>query len=135
MVFGEESFFADMAVVGAARHNRGCIFTDATEIGRRTFIGNAAITKPGTRLKDNILIGVLSMPPAEQSLIVSGSNWLGSPAIFLPRRQQCEKFDEGVTYKPPIRLYAVRLTIEFFRIVLPSTLVVTTAMSSTLLAR
>jgi non-ribosomal peptide synthetase-like protein len=134
MVFGEESFFADMAVVGAARHNRGCIFTDTTEIGRRTFIGNAALTRPGTRLKDNILIGVLSVPPGEQELLVSGSNWLGSPAIFLPRRQQCQKFDEGVTYKPPIRLWAIRLTIEFFRVVLPPTLLGTTAMYSILVA-
>jgi non-ribosomal peptide synthetase-like protein len=51
-----------------------------------------------------------------------GSSWLGSPAIFLPRRQQSAKFDESVTFRPTARLYALRLSIEFFRLALPAVL-------------
>jgi non-ribosomal peptide synthetase-like protein len=52
----------------------------------------------------------------------SGTSWLGSPALFLPRRQQCEGFGENVTYNPPFYLVAYRLFVEFLRIVLPPTL-------------
>jgi non-ribosomal peptide synthetase-like protein len=66
------------------------------------------------------LIGVLSITPHKQ--VETGTSWLGSPAIFLPRRQASEKFDESLTYNPPVWLIACRLAIEFFRVILPSTL-------------
>ena len=88
LVVGAESFVADLAVVGTARHYRGCIALGVTEIGVRTFVGNAALVPSNTRLPDNSLIGVQSVPPAHQ--IEAGTAWLGSPAIFLPRRQESE---------------------------------------------
>jgi len=127
MDFGEECFLADMASMGAAFHHRGCILTDKTKIGTRTFIGNAALVNPQTDLKDNMLIGVLSVPPENDA--PSGSNWLGSPAIFLPRRQESKKYREAVTYKPPLHLVILRLTIEFFRTVMPVTIVATAMMA------
>jgi non-ribosomal peptide synthetase-like protein len=51
-----------------------------------------------------------------------GSSWLGSPAIFLPRRQASQYFAESRTYKPLVRLVAYRLFVEFFRVVLPASL-------------
>jgi non-ribosomal peptide synthetase-like protein len=65
------------------------------------------------------LIGVLSVPPHS---IDPGSSWLGSPAIYLPRRQASAAFDEKRTYRPPTRLVAARLAVEFLRVVLPATL-------------
>jgi non-ribosomal peptide synthetase-like protein len=120
LVLGAESFVADLAVVGAARHYRGCIALGVTEVGVRTFVGNAALVPSNTRLAHNSLIGVLSVPP--QQATEPGTSWLGSPAIFLPRRQNSGKFDESVTYRPTARLVACRLAIEFLRVTLPSVL-------------
>jgi ABC-type polysaccharide/polyol phosphate transport system ATPase subunit len=43
----------------------------------------------------------------------------------LSKRQVSEKFDEGLTYRPPARLVACRLAIEFFRVTLPAVLLST----------
>lgn len=129
MVVGAESFVADLAVMGAARHFRGAIALGVTEIGVRTFVGNAALVPSNTKLPDNSLIGVQSVPPAQA--IEAGSAWLGSPAMFLPRRQESQKFDESVTFRPSARLVACRLTIEFFRVCLPSVLLATFGMIGT----
>jgi len=53
--------------------------------------------------------------------VEAGTSWLGSPAIFLPRRRESPKFEEARTFCPPVRLVACRLAIEFFRVVLPPT--------------
>lgn len=132
LVLGAESFVADLAVVGSARHHCGCIALGVTEIGVRTFVGNAALVPSNTRLADNSLIGVQSVPPLQP--IEPGTSWLGSPAIFLPRRQVSEKFDESVTFHPPARLVACRLAIEFLRVVLPSVLLSTFVLLGTLAA-
>jgi non-ribosomal peptide synthetase-like protein len=132
LVVGAESFVADLAVVGAARHHRGCVALGVTEIGVRTFVGNAALVPSDTRLADNSLIGVQSVPPAHP--IENGTSWLGSPAIFLPRRQASDKFDESVTFRPPPRLVACRLAIEFFRVTLPAMLFSTFGLLGTLFA-
>jgi non-ribosomal peptide synthetase-like protein len=132
LVLGAESFVADLAVVGAARHHRGRIALGVTEVGVRTFVGNAALVPSTTRLADNSLLGVQSVPPAHP--IEKGTSWLGSPAIFLPRRLAIDKFDESVTFRPAARLVACRLAIEFFRVVLPSVLLSTSGLLGTLLA-
>jgi non-ribosomal peptide synthetase-like protein len=132
LVLGAESFVADLAVLGAARHYRGSIALGVTEVGVRTFVGNAALVPSNTRLAHNSLIGVQSVPPAQA--VEPGTSWLGSPAIFLPRRQASQKFDESVTFRPPARLVACRLSIEFFRVVLPSVLLAVFGLLGTLAA-
>jgi non-ribosomal peptide synthetase-like protein len=132
LVLGAESFVADLAVLGAARHYRGAISLGVTEIGVRTFVGNAALVPSNTRLPDNSLIGVQSVPPARE--IEAGTAWLGSPAMFLPRRQASAKFDDSVTFRPTGRLVACRLAIEFFRVFLPAVLLTTFGMLATLVA-
>jgi non-ribosomal peptide synthetase-like protein len=121
LVLGEESFVADLAVLGAACHHKGVIALGTTQLGTRCFVGNAAQVPGNTQLADGTLIGVHSVPPARPA--EPGSSWLGSPAIFLPRRQSSGSFDESVTYRPSKRLIATRLAIEFFRVVLPAVLV------------
>jgi non-ribosomal peptide synthetase-like protein len=132
LVLGAESFVADLAVLGAARHHAGCIAVGLTEVGVRTFVGNAALVPSNTRLAHNSLIGVQSVPPAQA--IEPGTAWLGSPAIFLPRRQASQKFDESLTFRPPVRLVACRLAIEFFRVTLPSVLLSVFGLLGTLVA-
>ncbi len=114
---GRETFVADMAAVGAARYHNGLVALGRTRLGSRTFVGNAALVPGGTRLADGVLIGVHSLPPERPA--EPGTSWLGSPAIFLPRRQESEAFDENVTYRPKRSLVALRLAVEFLRVLGP----------------
>jgi non-ribosomal peptide synthetase-like protein len=120
LTLGAECFVADLAVIGAARFYNGFVVLGETELGARGFVGNAALVPGDTRLAHDSLLGVLSVPPNHP--VEPGSSWLGSPAIFLPRRQASDKFDEALTYRPPAQLVACRLAIEFLRTILPSAL-------------
>jgi non-ribosomal peptide synthetase-like protein len=119
LVLGSESFVADIVSIGAATFHNGWVALGRTEVGNRTFLGNASVIKAG-RLPDNCLIGVQSATPGDG--LRPGSSWLGSPAIFLPRRQPSKRFSESLTFKPPFRLVAYRLFVELFRIVMPASL-------------
>jgi non-ribosomal peptide synthetase-like protein len=120
LTLGPECFVADIAAVGPARYAAGMVALAPTELGTRCFVGNAALVPCGRQLADGSLIGVQSVPPAEA--LPAGSSWLGSPAIFLPRRQESADFGEARTFRPPARLVAGRLSVEFFRVLLPPTL-------------
>ena len=119
---GAESFIADGVVLGAARQEPGALRLETTRIGRRTFVGNSGLLPTGADLGDEVLIGVLSKPPADPRLALEpGSTWFGSPAIRLPHRQVVAKFDEGARFRPSRRLIATRLAIEFVRVTLSLT--------------
>jgi non-ribosomal peptide synthetase-like protein len=108
---------ADIASIGAATFRCGWVALAGTEVASRTFLGNASVIHSG-RIPSSCLIGVQSVAPREG--LRPGSSWLGSPAIFLPRRQVSQYFAESLTYQPPVRLVAYRLFTEFFRAILPS---------------
>ena len=122
LAMAEGSFIADSVALGTPHIERGVITLAPTRIGRRTFIGNSAVLPAGTTVGDGGLIGVLSTRPlATPGAEEPGTAWLGTPAIFLPRRQINTVFPEETTYRPTRRLYAWRYIIEFFRITLPLT--------------
>lgn len=117
---GEGSFIADGAGLGPAQVSGGSIILRKTQVGSRTFIGNSAYVPCGSTLGANCLLGVQTTVPG--ALTPQGSSWVGSPPVNLPSRQKSQKqFAEQRTYHPTRSLYAQRLLIEFFRIILPST--------------
>jgi non-ribosomal peptide synthetase-like protein len=120
---GDQSFFADGAMIGGRRVHRGLVQLAESRIGRRSFVGNGAILPVGTSLGDNSLLGVLSAPPARYQRTPDGSEWLGSPSFALPHRRKLEGFAQTVTHEPTRKLIAQRLLIDGLRIVIPSTLV------------
>jgi len=124
---GAECFMADDVSVGAPTVRGGWAAIGVTKVGSRVFLGNSAFIPAGSVLGSNTLIGVLSIPPVSPSPVPDGSSWLGSPAINLPARQKAQGFTEAQTYDPPRRLVALRLFIEFFRVILPSTIFVVLA--------
>ena len=120
MHLGDGSFVADIAVVGPAVFYRNCVALIPASVGERSFVGNGALIPGGSHLGNNSLIGVYSVPPAQE--VASDTSWLGSPAIFLPKRQESEQFSDKLTYHPTPGMVAWRLFIEYFRITLPTSI-------------
>jgi len=119
---GEEGFIADAVSLGAARVEAGRVTVDEVRVGRRAFVGNSALLPPGADVGENGLIGCLSLPPTSApGASAAGTAWLGSPAVFLPQRQESTAFDEHRTFTPSRALRCARAGIEFFRVTLPST--------------
>ena len=116
---GDESFFADASMAGTPKVYMNRFMLAETRVGRRTFIGNSALVPINTTIEDNCLIGVLSIPP-KGKVTDSGTSWLGTPAMYLHKRDINTDFSETQTYSPTKLLYAKRLLIEFFRVTLPA---------------
>jgi non-ribosomal peptide synthetase-like protein len=116
LTLGDECFVADMASIGPTTHLRGWFEIGPTTIGKRSFVGNAALVPANSRMEDNSLLGVQSTTAAGE--IPPNTSWLGSPALYLPNREVVQA-GEAQTYRPPLLAYAVRLVIEFFRVTLP----------------
>lgn len=119
---GDESFIADSVSLGAPRIRAGFMTIGRNEIGKRSFIGNSALLPPHTVIGDEVLIGCLSVPPANPAdALQRDTTWMGSPAIFLPQRQKSTAFGEETTFDPPAKLRVQRAVIEFIRVITPST--------------
>lgn len=117
---GNECFLADSVSVGASHVRNGYISISKTYIGNRTFVGNSAVISPGTRLGNNVLVGVLSKMDQGNLPAKDGTSWFGSPAVFLPKRDINHEFSIESTYQPGRKLIALRYFIEFFRVILPA---------------
>src|SRR5262249_46312221 len=120
-VVGEQSFLAENIVMSPPVFHRGCVALARADVGRRSFVGNGAFVPGSCQLGDNSLIGVHSVAPARS--IEPETTWLGSPVIFLPRRQQSERFPVDrtcVARRAPIVWPPV---IAFFPATLPATIV------------
>ncbi|WP_280697742.1 Pls/PosA family non-ribosomal peptide synthetase [Kitasatospora sp. GP82] len=128
LIIGERSFVADISVVGPAVFHRGRIALAPAEVGRRSFVGNGALLPGSCRMGDNSLLGVHSVAPSRP--IDPETTWLGSPAIFLPRREESRPFPSKYTYAPSPGLIAARLAIEYLRVTLPSTFAFFTAVGA-----
>ena len=100
----------------------GTMFCAPVSIGRKGFVGNVSMLPAGKKIGDGTLIGCLSLPPAGNLALEANSAWLGSPAVYLPKRELFTGFSDQETFNPTRKLFLLRLSIEFFRILLPTTL-------------
>ncbi|WP_392538753.1 Pls/PosA family non-ribosomal peptide synthetase [Legionella sp. 227] len=90
-------------------------------VGRRAFVGNVSLLPAGKSMGEGALLGCLSVTPPGDKATEPYSAWLGSPAVFLPKRELFVGFSDKDTFYPSKKLYCMRLAIEFMRIILPST--------------
>ena len=132
LTIGDQSFVADMANVGGATYCNHHVAFRPTVVGTRAFVGNAAFVPSGSHLGDDSLVGVGSVPPP--SGVRAGSSWLGSPSIYLPRREVFAGYGEADTFAPPRRRVVERYLIEGLRIVLPATLLALSTFATLALA-
>ncbi len=125
LTIGDGAFIADAVLLGEADVRGKQLVLDETVIGSNSFVGNSALIPQGYKLPSNILIGVLSTPPRpEQINPDEPSDWFGSPAIALPKRQESKAFKPGLTARPSRIRYFCRAVVELFRIMIPETAII-----------
>jgi len=116
-VTGDQTFLAAAVTISPPVYHHGRIAMNVAEMGRRSFLGNLALLPGTVRMGDNSLVGVHSVAPTR---VEPETTWLGSPAMFLPRRQQSQKFPEKLVYAPTRGMIAARLALEVFRVTVPT---------------
>jgi non-ribosomal peptide synthetase-like protein len=122
---GEESFIADAVTLGEEDVRAQRLILDKTYVGNRSFVGNSALIPQGYKLADDMLIGVLSVPPTtEQLQTTPAKDWFGSPAISLPKRQSSGDYPASLTTNPSPGRKVARFIIEGLRILLPETVII-----------
>jgi non-ribosomal peptide synthetase-like protein len=122
---GEGCFIADAVTLGEADVRAQRLIVERTVIGNNSFVGNSALIPQGYTLGDNMLIGVLSVPPtAAQLQQQDAKDWFGSPAVGMPRRQESQKYDDNLTHHPTILRRLARGTVELIRVLIPQTAVI-----------
>jgi non-ribosomal peptide synthetase-like protein len=116
----EDCTIADEVSLGAARVERGWLTLAPTRLGRRAFVGNGAVIPAGAMIGAGSLVGVLTVAPSDpEQSARSGACWLGSPPIFLKRRQPAAGFPEQTTFRPTRKLQWARGCWEVLRVTLP----------------
>ncbi len=119
----EESFIGDNVMLGDPEIRHGWMHLKKTVVGKRCFLGNSALLPDGIRMPDASLLGVLSCAPKPNDpRLISGSSWIGTPPIPLPRRAVGQGFSEQLTFRPSRLRRLSRLIIEGIRILFPPTL-------------
>lgn len=114
---GKDSFIADSSILAPARIYQGYYSIAPVYLGNRVFVGNSALLSGNTVIGDNCLIGCVTLSPKS---VPSGTNWIGTPALFLQQREAHGKFGENETYSPPLVAKIARGIVECFKIFLPS---------------
>lgn len=120
---GDGSFLADACIVGGFRIHRGWIELMPNKIGARTFVGNSALAPSGFQIGSNSLLGVMSVPPANERRLRDNTRWLGSPSFELPDTGAAVfavSANESRTYNPPFWLVLLRAAMEGLRMLLPA---------------
>jgi non-ribosomal peptide synthetase-like protein len=120
---GDGSFFADASMAGTPKVYNNSVIYEKIKVGSRTFIGNSALVPINANIGDDCLIGVMSVPPNKEKT-ENGTSWLGTPAMYLHKRDINNDFSSEETYKPSKLLYFKRLIIEFIRVILPTNIYV-----------
>jgi non-ribosomal peptide synthetase-like protein len=117
VTFASTSFAADEVFFAGMRARGGLVEVAPIEVGNRSFLGNGAVLRAGTRVGDDSLVGALSCPPRHS---VDGTSWFGHPALEFPRVP--ETADPARTTAPSRRLVVARGAMELLRILLPATI-------------
>jgi non-ribosomal peptide synthetase-like protein len=117
--FGELSQCTDDIAFCGVRARNGWLAVDPIEIGDRSFLGPGSVLRGGTRIGDDSLIGVMTLPPLQPP---AGTSWLGIPALELPRVP--DAVDPARTVSPPRRLVIARGAMDLVRLLGPTTIAI-----------
>ncbi|MBA2710219.1 MAG: amino acid adenylation domain-containing protein [Tatlockia sp.] len=116
----DEGFTASAVALAWPTIFQGSIKYAPVQIGKRGFVGNDSLLPHGANIGNNGLLGCMSTTPPGNQAANDHSAWLGSPAIFLPKREISSDYTDNETFTPPKRLIRIRFAIEFIKIILPT---------------
>lgn len=119
----KEGFAASSVAMGWPSIYQGMATFAPIHIGKRSFVGNVSVIPLGEKLGAGGLLGCLSITPRGKKAAEKNSAWLGSPAFYLPNREEFVGFLEEQTFIPPKKIVYQRILIEFVRIIMPSVLI------------
>lgn len=117
----DEGFAASSVALAWPDVYNGFVRCAPINIGKRGFVGNGSLLPSGAEIGDGTLLGCMSITPSNNQAAKADTAWLGSPAVFLPKRELFTGFSDEETFNPPKRLYRQRLAIELARIIMPTT--------------
>ncbi|KAF2771241.1 Non-ribosomal peptide synthetase C-terminal [Teratosphaeria nubilosa] len=121
---GEESFVADMVVVGDSRVQSNELTLKKTKLENRAFAGNMSLLPQGTILPSGSLVGVLSIAPPADKPLTENTSCFGSPPVLMPARHRAEGHENNLLFNPSKARIAARLFVEGCRIVLPRAFII-----------
>ena len=113
--FGELAQGTDDIGFCTTRSRGGWTEVAPITVGNRSFLGPGSILRGNTALKDDSLLGVMTLSPEDPA---AGTSWLGVPALELPR--QPEEADASRTTAPPRRLRIARGVMDLLRLLGPN---------------
>ena len=116
----DEGFIASAVALAWPTVYQGAIAFAPIQVGKRGFVGNMSLLPLGSHVGDGGLLGCMTIAPPNNQAADQNTSWLGSPAIFLPKREQVTGFSDAEKFKPTKRLFYLRLVIEFIRIIMPT---------------
>lgn len=117
----EGGFTASAVALAWPMVYKGVINFAPIVIDERGFVGNMSLLPAGLQIGEDALLGCMSIAPHDNSAADANTAWLGSPAVFLPKRELFLGYSDRQTYRPSKRLFLTRLLIEFVRIIMPTT--------------
>lgn len=112
MTLDDGSFLADDVLIAAPTWRHGRLEVAPAYVGKRSFVGNSGIVRPGTRIGNDALIGVLSTAP---HAVADHEAWMGRPAG--PLRRTPDVTDAARTFAPQRKLKVARGAVETARLV------------------
>ena len=121
---GSECFLGDELRVGDETVQRGWMSLQRIHIGNRVFIGNNSLVPPGADIPDGTLIGIKSVPPANDQM-QQDQTWFGLPPIKFPNRQRVDIGGEEWTYTATTGKKIGRGLFEILTTSLPQALTIT----------
>ena len=121
---GEESFIADMVLMGSPDVRGNQITLKKTVLEKRSFAGNASLLPSGTTLATGTLVGVLSIAPPNDRPLAPNTSCFGSPPVLMPSRHRAAGGQERLLYNPTFARILARGFVEGCRIVIPRALLI-----------
>ncbi|MDQ1537271.1 MAG: hypothetical protein QOE58_1664, partial [Actinomycetota bacterium] len=109
---GHHAFLADDTLVASYELARGWLHIEPAKVGKRAFLGNSGMARPGRVVRKNSLVAVLSTAPPRAK---RGTSWLGSPPVQL--RRSAASGDQSRTFTPSTSVKVKRALMELCRLV------------------
>lgn len=113
-------FTASSVALAWPKISSGMVYFAPVTIGEKAFAGNVSYLEVGKSIGNGGLLGCLSIAPNDNKSAEANTSWLGSPSLFLPKRELFAGYTEEETYSPSAKFYCIRLLIEFIRITIPT---------------